>query len=88
MPFLPKSYTQGNETHDLGTGFFMHKRITSAVQRAEFVSDSISYIILTGRWCQTIVLNIHVPTERKPDDVKDSFTRNWNVCLINFLNTI
>jgi exonuclease III len=33
----------------------------------------MSYIILKGRWCHIIVLNAHVPTEDKTDDVKDSF---------------
>jgi hypothetical protein len=33
----------------------------------------MSYIILIGRWCDIIFLNVHVPTEDKIDDVKDSF---------------
>jgi hypothetical protein len=33
----------------------------------------MSYIILRGRWCHVVVLNVHVPTEDKSDDVKDSF---------------
>jgi hypothetical protein len=33
----------------------------------------MSYIILRGRWCHIVVLNIHAPTEDKTDDVKDSF---------------
>jgi exonuclease III len=33
----------------------------------------MSYIILRGRWCRIIVLNIHGSTECKTDDVKDSF---------------
>jgi hypothetical protein len=32
----------------------------------------MSYIILRGRWCHIIVLNVHSPTEDKTDDVKDS----------------
>jgi hypothetical protein len=33
----------------------------------------MSYIILRGRWCHIIVLNVHAPIEDKTDDVKDSF---------------
>jgi hypothetical protein len=33
------------------------------VRRAEFISDRIMYIILRGRWCNIIVLNVHVPWE-------------------------
>jgi hypothetical protein len=51
--------------------FFIHKRIISAVKRVEFVSDRISYIILRGCWCDIIILNVHVPTEDRIDDVKD-----------------
>jgi exonuclease III len=51
----------------------VHKRIKSAVERVQFVSDRMSYLILRGRWCPIIVLNVHAPTEDKTDDVKDSF---------------
>jgi hypothetical protein len=33
----------------------------------------MSYIILRGRRFHIIVLSVHVPTEDKTDDVKDSF---------------
>jgi hypothetical protein len=50
----------------------VHKRNISAVKKVEFVSDRISYIILRGRLCRIIVLNVHAPTEDKIDEVKDS----------------
>jgi len=33
----------------------------------------VSYIVLRGRWCNIIVLNVHASSEDKSDDSKDSF---------------
>jgi hypothetical protein len=59
--------------YELGTVFFMHKRIIPAVKRVEFVNDRMSYRIIRGRWCHIIVLNVHDPRENKTHVVKDSF---------------
>ena len=33
----------------------------------------MSYILLRGRWCNIIVLNVHASSEEKSDNPKDSF---------------
>jgi hypothetical protein len=33
----------------------------------------MSYIVLRGRWCNIIVLNLHAPSEERSDNSKDSF---------------
>jgi hypothetical protein len=65
-------YGKGNEDHQLEAGFFVRKRIIAAIRRVEFVSDRMSHIILRGRWCKVVVLNVHAPCEDNSDNVKNN----------------
>jgi hypothetical protein len=54
-------YEKRIENHELGTVLFVHRRNISVVKSVELVGDRMSYIILRGRWCDIIVLNVHGP---------------------------
>ena len=44
----------------------------------------VSYILLRGRWCNIIVLNVQAPSEEKSDDLKDSFHEELEQVLLSF----
>jgi hypothetical protein len=60
----------------------------SAGKRVEIVTDKMLYIILRGRQCDIIVLNVHAPTLDKIYVVKDSFYEKLERLFNNSLNTI
>jgi len=51
-------------------------RLVLAAKRVEFVSNSVSYIVLTGCRCNIIVLNVRAPGEVKVTIQKTVFMRN------------
>ena len=58
----------------------------SAVKKVEFVSGRVLYIVLRGRWCNIIVLNVQAPSEEKSDDSQDSFYEELEQVFNNFPN--
>jgi exonuclease III len=66
-------YGGAGDTRNLGTGFFVHESILSAVKDLRFVNNRISYIVLRSAWYDIVFLNVHGPTEDKDNDVKNGF---------------
>jgi hypothetical protein len=74
----------------LGTGFFVHCRLVSAVKRVELVSDRMSYILvfLRIRLCNIIDSNVRAPSKEKNDDLNDSFYEELEKVFDQFLSTV
>ena len=69
----------------MGTGFFVHRKIVSALKSVKFVSDRVSYIVLRGLWRNMTDVNVHAPSEGKSDDSKDSFYEKLEQVFDHFL---
>jgi hypothetical protein len=80
-------YGKGNESHQFRTGLFVHKRITSAFKGAEFVSDSMSYIVLGGCWCD--IFCRHMPHQRINVMIQMTISMmNYKGYLISYVSTV
>jgi hypothetical protein len=64
---------QRAEKSSIGNRIFCTPENSMSNQESGVVRDSMSHIVLRGRWCNIIVLNAHAPTQEKGDDSKDSF---------------
>jgi hypothetical protein len=80
-------YRNENTSHHLGTSFFVHQGIRSAVKRVEFISNRMSHIALRSLWCDIALLNEHSPVEDKSDDTKDSLYEGRERVSDQFLKT-
>lgn len=66
-------------------GLSIHKGIILALETGEFVI-TVCYcynscynslcITVRGHWCDIAILNVHVPTEDKSDNMRTAFMRN------------
>jgi hypothetical protein len=56
-------------------------------RRADFVRDRMTNTILSVRWCDIIVLNVHAPTEDETNNMKNSFYEKLDHVFDNSLNT-
>jgi len=65
-------YGKGNENHQLRTGYLYTTEWYQQLRELEFISERVSYIVLRGRWCNIIILNVPAPSEEKSDYSKGS----------------
>lgn len=67
---------------------FVHRRIVSAVKTVQFISHRMSYIILRGRWCNIVVLNVLASSKEKVIIQKRVFIQGQYRFAVIFISTI
>uniref|UniRef100_A0A8D9E7Z9 Craniofacial development protein 2 n=1 Tax=Cacopsylla melanoneura TaxID=428564 RepID=A0A8D9E7Z9_9HEMI len=66
-------YGDCGETHELGTGFFVHDTLMDAVKEFKSVHNRLSMMTVAAQWFDITFLNVHAPCEDAEDEVKDQF---------------
>uniref|UniRef100_A0A8D8TV43 Craniofacial development protein 2 n=1 Tax=Cacopsylla melanoneura TaxID=428564 RepID=A0A8D8TV43_9HEMI len=61
------------DTHEFGTGFYVHGSIMEAVKDFKSISNRISYLTISAQWFDVTLLCGHAPCEDADDAVKDEF---------------
>lgn len=59
--------------HKLGTGFAVHDSIIHTVKNFKDINPRISAITIKTNGSDTVIINVHAPTEEKGDDEKEEF---------------
>ncbi|XP_064106949.1 craniofacial development protein 2-like [Macrobrachium nipponense] len=57
--------------HEEGVGFYISKKINTAVVEFEGISSRIARIRMTAKWFKITVITLHAPTEDSEEDTKD-----------------
>jgi hypothetical protein len=76
--FYTYFYWNEHANLQLGTEYFIHQRIRATI------TNRIIYIILRGRLCDTIALNVQPQTEDKCDNIKNRFYKELERVLDQF----
>lgn len=66
-------YGDCGDTHELGTGFFVHNAIFHAVKDFKSVNNRITILTIEAQWFDITFINVHAPTEEKCDAIKEEF---------------
>ena len=54
-------------------GFLFIGELGQQSKMVEFISDRVSCITLKGQWCDIIVINVHIPSEDKGNELKIAY---------------
>ncbi|KAI5731590.1 hypothetical protein M8J77_012944 [Diaphorina citri] len=61
------------DTHEFGTGFYVHGSMIEAVKDFKSINNRISYLTISGQWFDVTLVCGHAPCEDADDNTKDEF---------------
>jgi hypothetical protein len=67
------TYYSGNMDNAFGTGFLVRKRYKYIVIGLEPINERLCILRVRGRFNNTMMICVHVPTEEKYDESKETF---------------
>lgn len=66
-------FNSGSETQYFGTGFMVHKKVSTTIIEFKPISERICRLRLKGKYRKISIINVHAPTNEKKDEIKDQF---------------
>ncbi|KAL4092204.1 hypothetical protein QTP88_026743 [Uroleucon formosanum] len=73
IAYLRPIAMKSEKGHKLGTGFAVHDSIIHTVKNFKDINPRISAITIKTNGSDTVIINVHAPTEEKGDDEKEEF---------------
>ncbi|XP_025406267.1 craniofacial development protein 2-like [Sipha flava] len=77
-------YGKSNDQRQVGTGFALHKSLIPNIREFEDINPRISLLTMKAHFFDITFINVHAPSEDKPQEEKDDFY----VCLDLTLNAL
>ena len=64
---------QKAKKHELGCGFYVRGEFLKYVKGFKIINERICYLRLKATWFPCRLINLHVPTNEKMEEVKEEF---------------
>ncbi|XP_025421560.1 uncharacterized protein LOC112691510 [Sipha flava] len=74
-------YGKCNEQRQFGTGFAVHKSLIPNIREFKDINPRISLLTMKAHFFEITFINVHAPSEDKPQEEKDDFYVNLDLTL-------
>ena len=72
--------------HELGVGFYVRNSLLEYIEDFKMINERVCYLQIKSRWFNSTLINVHAPTNDKPEEVKDEFYDKLDEVVDNLSN--